>query len=86
MPYIYVLKETEMPTIQDFGSFTIHMYFEDHGVPHFHVVSADFRASIAIEDFTVLAGAVPAKAYKRATEWAAKNKPLLRRQWKEYSE
>ena len=75
-----------MPVIKDFGSFKIHMYFEDHGVPHFHVFSADFHASIAIDDFAVLAGVAPPKAYKQATEWAAKNKPLLMRKWKEYSE
>lgn len=75
-----------MPTIKDFGSFEIYMYFEDHGVPHFHIVSADFRAYVGIEDFTVLAGDVPNKVYNQATVWAAKNRPLLRRNWKEYSE
>lgn len=74
-----------MPTIEDFGSFKIYIYFEDHGVPHFHVLSANFRASIAIEDFAVLTGDVPNKVYNQAIVWAAKNRPLLRRKWKEYS-
>ncbi len=75
-----------MPAIKVFGSFEIYMYFEDHGVPHFHIVSADHYASIAIEDFTILAGDVPAKIYKQATAWAMKNRPLLRRKWKKFSE
>lgn len=75
-----------MPTIKDFGSFKIYMYFEDHGVPHFHVLCADFHASVAIDDFAILTGDVPAKAYNRATKWAAGKKPLLWRKWKEYSE
>lgn len=74
-----------MPTIKTFGGFGIHMYFEDHGVPHFHIVAAAYSASIAIEDFAILAGGVPPRIYKLATAWAVENKPLLRRKWKEYS-
>ncbi|MFQ5764901.1 MAG: DUF4160 domain-containing protein [Rhodospirillales bacterium] len=75
-----------MPSIKDFGGFEIYMYFEDHGVPHFHVVSAEYHASIAIEDLTILAGDLPPKAFKTATTWAARNRAILWRKWKEYSE
>jgi hypothetical protein len=75
-----------MPTVKTFARFEIYMYFEDHGIPHFHIVSADYSASIAIEDFTILAGGAPTRIYNQATAWAVKNRPLLRWKWTEYSE
>ena len=75
-----------MPRIEDFGSFQIYMYFEDHGIPHFHVIAADFYAAVAIEDSSVLAGDLPARVMRRVRKWASENRPLLRRKWSEYSE
>lgn len=72
-----------MPTIKDFGSFKITMYFIDHGTPHFHVVGPGFKASIAIEDGNLIIGAAPAKALKTACEWAAENRKTLEKKWKE---
>ena len=62
-----------MPTIKDFDGFKLFMYFEDHNPPHFHIIGPDFSAVVAIEDSTIIEGALPKRASK-ALEWAAKNK------------
>jgi len=74
-----------MPTIKRFHSFIIAMYFDDHGMPHFHIRSATGRASIAIDTLEVLAGNVPDKILKEAKAWALENKDVLHDIWKEYS-
>jgi len=44
-----------MPVIQTFGHFEISIRSGEHGVPHVHVIAADFEAVIAIESCEVLA-------------------------------
>jgi len=61
------------------------MYFDDHGVPHFHIVSADGNASIAIDTLEVLAGNIQASSLKEARAWAKDNKHVLNKAWKELS-
>jgi len=60
-----------MPTIKRFRTFNICMYFDDHGVPHFHIVSADENASVAIDTLEVLAGSVNKARLKEAKAWAS---------------
>jgi len=45
-----------MPTIGYIGSIQVRIYYDDHGVPHFHAVSLDFDFKIAIEDCTIISG------------------------------
>jgi hypothetical protein len=45
-----------MPTIAYIGSIQIRIYYDDHGVPHFHAVSPGFDFKFAIEDGTVISG------------------------------
>lgn len=46
-----------MPTIKRFARCRIEMYFDDHGIPHFHIIGVDGkRASIAIDTMALLAG------------------------------
>ena len=45
-----------MPTIAYIGSIHIRIYYDDHGVPHFHAVSPDFDFKIAIQDLTIISG------------------------------
>jgi len=49
-------QEVPMPTIATIGSIQIRIYYDDHGVPHFHAVSPDFDFKIAIADFSVISG------------------------------
>ena len=45
-----------MPTIGYIGSIQIRIYYDDHGVPHFHAVSPDFDFKIAMEDCIIISG------------------------------
>jgi hypothetical protein len=72
-----------MPTIKDFGGFRITTYFEDHNPPHFHVVSPEEEAVVAISTLTVIARAIRAAQLREALAWARANKELLERKWRE---
>ncbi|MCP5368560.1 MAG: DUF4160 domain-containing protein [Hyphomicrobiales bacterium] len=80
-----------MPRIEDFGSFVIYMYYQDHDPPHFHVIGPDFKARIAIEDLRILSRAGKDRpmdrAIKRALEWAGEDdhRARLESAWAEYS-
>jgi hypothetical protein len=73
-----------MPTIKDFGSFRISMYFEDHNPPHVHVIGPGFYALVAIADARILRGAIPARHRKRAQKWMAENQQALFELWDQY--
>jgi hypothetical protein len=45
-----------MPTIACIGSIQIRIYYDDHGVPHFHAVSPDFDIKVAIGNWAVISG------------------------------
>lgn len=72
-----------MPTIIRLNRCRIEMYFDDHGVPHFHVIAGDDRASVLIETMMVSAGSVPPKALSEAIAWAKANRALLMEKWSE---
>jgi len=61
------------------------MYFDDHGTPHFHILSNDGNVSVAIDTMKVLAGSLPPSVLKEAKAWASENKALLHTKWKEFS-
>ncbi len=73
-----------MPRIHDFGSFSIHIYFEDHNPPHFHVVGPDFHAGVTIEDPSIIGGDLPHGVLRRVRRWALANRALLDRFWAQY--
>jgi hypothetical protein len=57
-------------------------YKEDHGVPHFHVVYEEHKASVSIETLEVLAGSLPGRALKLVQEWAALHREELSANWR----
>jgi hypothetical protein len=57
------------------------MYHDDHGLPHFHVMYAGFRASIAIESLDTLDGHLPRRQLALARQWAALHKQELFQEW-----
>jgi hypothetical protein len=73
-----------MPRIARFSSAEIAMFFADHHPPHFHVLSRDGAAQVAIDTLEVIAmsGRVD---LREALEWAAANRALLWAKWEEYS-
>jgi hypothetical protein len=45
-----------MPTIAYIGSIQVRIYYDDHGVPHFHAVSPEFDFKITISDCSSISG------------------------------
>ena len=45
-----------MPLSDIIGSIQIRIYYDDHGVPHFHAVSPEFDVKVAIADCSIFSG------------------------------
>jgi hypothetical protein len=74
-------RRSQMPRISSFYGMVIGMFYREHGVPHFHVRSAEFRASIAIETLEVLEGKLPARALRLIREWVELHREELLANW-----
>jgi hypothetical protein len=48
-----------LPKLSEFFGISVYMYWGDHGPTHFHARYAGEKASIGIEDLSVLAGKLP---------------------------
>jgi hypothetical protein len=70
-----------MPRLSVFYGIVIGMYHREHGVPHFHAVYAEHRASIAIETLEILGGSLPDRAYRFVREWADLHRDELAANW-----
>jgi hypothetical protein len=70
-----------MPTISVFYGITIHMYWDEHGPPHFHARHGGSAAVFAIEDLRVLHGDLPRRAVELILEWARLHRDELRSNW-----
>ena len=57
------------------------MYFDEHNPPHFHVKYNEYRASMKISDFNIIAGSVPAKVRGLVQEWAELHQEELEHMW-----
>lgn len=70
-----------MPTLKDFGSCLIQMYFKDHNPPHVHVVSPDETALVRIRDGVVIEGKIKPALLKRSRVWIEANRDELLKKW-----
>jgi len=70
-----------VPTISVFFGIVIRMYYEEHGVPHFHAYYGGEEATIAIETLEILGGRLPRRALALVLEWALEHRPSLREDW-----
>jgi Domain of unknown function (DUF4160) len=70
-----------MPQISRFFGIIIFMYFDDHNPPHFHAHYGEYKAVIAIKDFALLEGQLPAKTLGLVIEWAALHQKELLENW-----
>ena len=75
-----------MPKLSEFFGIAIYMYWGDHGPPHFHARYGGEKASIVIEDLSVLAGSLPPRALGLVVEWGALHKDELEAAWRKASE
>lgn len=69
-----------MPEISRFLGIVIGMFYNEHGVPHFHAVYGDHEVSVEVESGTVH-GQFPARAERLVLEWAALHKAELLENW-----
>lgn len=70
-----------MPRISAFYGIVIAMYYREHGRPHFHAIYSGSEAAIAIDTLEVLAGALPPRALRLVSEWAAAHRDDLGANW-----
>lgn len=70
-----------MPTIAIFAGIVVQMYFEDHDPPHFHVVYADRRALVRIEDGAILRGSLPRRQERLVRLFATMRRAELLENW-----
>lgn len=75
--------ERPVPRVCEFYGIAIYIHWGDHGPPHFHARYAGEKASIAIDDVTVLAGRLSPRALGLVVEWAAIRRSELRRVWRQ---
>ena len=66
-----------MPRISSFYGIVITMYWKEHGVPHFHVHMAEYKATVAIDTLELLAGDLPPRAIRLIGEWGALHRDEL---------
>lgn len=73
-----------MPTIAHIGSIQIRIYYDDHGIPHFHAVSPTFDAKIAIADFSVVSanGRLRGRDLSVIRTWGQTHRDALYLNWK----
>lgn len=70
-----------MPRIASFYGIVITMYYEEHGVPHFHAHYAEHDSSIAIDTLEVLGGSLPRRVLALVQAWATLHRDELRANW-----
>jgi hypothetical protein len=73
-----------MPTISMFYGILVSILYEDndrHHLPHIHVRYAGEKASVSIEDGTVLAGGLPSRQLKMVHAWIEIHKDELFADW-----
>lgn len=75
-----------MPEISRFFGIIIRMFFDDHNPPHFHATYVGEEALISIEDFKIIKGSLPPRAYGLVVEWALIHKEELKENWQSAAE
>lgn len=57
------------------------MYYEEHGVPHFHAHYAEHDSSISIDTLEILGGSLPRRAFFLVRRWAMLHRDELYANW-----
>ena len=72
-----------MPEICRFFGIVIAIFYNEHNPPHFHARYNDQKASIKIDDLTILEGMLPPRALGLVMEWASQHKHELLCSWEQ---
>ena len=70
-----------LPKISEFLGISIYMYYQEHGVPHFHARYGSDEALISIADFAVLDGWLSPRCRRLVVEWAGLHQNALLMNW-----
>jgi hypothetical protein len=70
-----------MPRIASFYGIVITMYYEEHGIPHFHAHYAEREVSISIDMLDVLGGSLPGRVLALVRQWARLHRDELQANW-----
>ena len=70
-----------MPRISEFFGIVIYMYYNDHGVAHFHAEYGEAEAVYVIDTLDVIRGSLPRRANAMVVEWASEHRDELRANW-----
>jgi hypothetical protein len=72
-----------MPTIGRIGAIQIRIYYDDHGIPHFHAVAGEFDFKFAISDCSIISGTgrVRAKDIGIIRAWGRRHRNVLMTNW-----
>jgi len=60
------------------------MYFDDHGLQHFHIVCNGREVVVLIDSLQVLEGDIDKRALVEGLAWAVEHQPLLRQTWADF--
>lgn len=75
-------KGEYMPVITRFYGILIKMYFNEHGIPHFHAVYGEFNGVFKIQTIEMIEGDLPLRAQKMVKDWAKTYQEELIKMWK----
>jgi hypothetical protein len=70
-----------MPEISRFFGIVVAIYWQEHGVPHFHAKYGGHRASFSIQDLRLLEGGMPPRVTALVLEWAFLHRDELMADW-----
>jgi hypothetical protein len=74
------IGQHDVPEISRFLGIVIGMFFNEHGVAHFHAVYAEYEVTVEVETLTVH-GDFPKRALGFVLEWAELHKEELLENW-----
>ena len=69
-----------MPEISRFLGIVIGMFFNEHGLPHFHAVYGEHTITVEIESGKIR-GEFPGRALRLVLEWSELHKQELLEDW-----
>ena len=59
----------------------ITMNYREHNPPHFHARYGEYKVVVGINDFSVIDGHLPSRAFLLVLEWAVVHKNELLKNW-----
>lgn len=71
----------QVPRISSFYGIVIAMYYREHGMPHFHALYGEHKASISIPSLDLLGGSLPPQALRLVKRWATLHREELLKNW-----